>query len=712
MMRTDFSMPLIRAFLPFCLLLILFLGCETVLAQENSADSHGRFFGVGQPKAAQDLPPGRFRQDLESLPAKAKGRALGWLQGFSFPAEDVTSLRVNPDGSVHYADTFTPDAAEASGDEALVENAALDPSEVFQLHSRPGSSNVVFLDFDGHNLTGTGWSIGNLEALPFDPSQNDSPPTVANFTTDELNRIAEIWHRISEDYAPFNIDVTTEEPAVFTPTTGHILFTHDSDATGKLMPSQGAGGVAFVNVFGRSDYAYYSPALVYYTNLAISSHGVPSYNAEAGSHELGHNIGLSHDGVIGGTAYYAGHGNGLVSWAPIMGFSYYNSITQWNKGEYANANNAQDDLAIIAGDLGYVGDDHGDTAALATALVVEANGDILVSSPEMDPDNLLPENKGIIDDRTDVDWFYLDVAVAGSLNMTATPAWHSFTVNERRGSNLDIELALFDSNLTLLAVGEPGDDTSASVTAPVVAGRYYLQVDGVENHTNSDYSDYNSMGMFFLEGSIPAGPPDNTPPSPATMFWQSAPQATGPSSIDMTAAEATDDSGSVEYYFTCVAGGSGCSDSGWQASRSYTASGLDAETFYAYKVRARDGSGNQNGDASTMGDTTDAAPVNQAPVASAAYTPEPAVISKGKAMDVTLDGAGSSDADGTIAAWSWKDASGTVVGETATVTLRLREGTFGYTLTVTDDNGATDNASLSISVTKGGGGGKGKPPKR
>jgi len=176
--------------------------------------------------------------------------------------------------------------------------------------------------------------------------------------------------------------------------------------------------------------------------------------------------------------------------------------------------------------------------------------------------------------------------------------------------------------------------------------------------------------------------------------------------------EATDDSGSVEYYFTCVAGGSGCSDSGWQASRSYTASGLDAETFYAYKVRARDGSGNQNGDASTMGDTTDAAPVNQAPVASAAYTPEPAVISKGKAMDVTLDGAGSSDADGTIAAWSWKDASGTVVGETATVTLRLREGTFGYTLTVTDDNGATDNASLSISVTKGGGGGKGKPPKR
>ena len=129
---------------------------------------------------------------------------------------------------------------------------AAEAEQVFSLHSKPGASNVVFLDFDGHTIEGAAWNDNNvLVALPFDPSENDSPATTANFTQDELNRIFEMWHRISEDFAAFNIDVTTEEPAVFTSTTGHVLFTHDTDAGGQAMPSQGAGGVAWINVFGR-----------------------------------------------------------------------------------------------------------------------------------------------------------------------------------------------------------------------------------------------------------------------------------------------------------------------------------------------------------------------------------------------------------------------------------------------------------------------------
>jgi len=104
-----------------------------------------------------------------------------------------------------------------------------------------------------------------------------------------------------------------------------------------------------------------------------------------------------------------------------MGVGYYRNVTQWSAGEYANANNTQDDLAIIDGKLGYVADDHGNSAAEATPLVVEISGDILVSSPELDPDNVLTENKGIISDRSDVDWFYLDIAEAATFNITATP---------------------------------------------------------------------------------------------------------------------------------------------------------------------------------------------------------------------------------------------------------------------------------------------------
>jgi len=85
------------------------------------------------------------------------------------------------------------------------------------------------------------------------------------------------------------------------------------------------------------------------------------------------------------------------------------------------------------------------------------------------------------------------------------------------------------------------------------------------------------MDMYFLEGNIPVGPVGSTPPSPASMSWQTAPHATGVSTISMTAAEATDDSGS-----------------GWQASRTHTASGLSAYTFYAYTVKAKDAIGNQN----------------------------------------------------------------------------------------------------------------------
>ena len=701
--------------------LLLLLAPCAVFAQGQSGDIHGRSYGIGQPESVQNLPSGQLRQDLENLPAQAKGKALGWLQRFSFPVEDVESLRVRPDGSIHYADTFLSGTEIAATGEPVASSFAADQTQVFLLHSNPGANKVVYLDFDGHTLSGTAWSGSTLVALPFDPSQNDSPPTVANFTTDELNTIAEIWHRVSEDFAAFNIDVTTEEPAVFTSTTGRILFTNHTDASGQAMPSSTSGGVAYVNVFGRSDYvAKYSPALIYYTNLANSSAGLLNYNAEVASHEFGHNLGLSHDGVIFGEAYYAGHGNGSVSWAPIMGYMLDKNVTQWSRGEYPSANNTENDLAIIAGKLGYGSDDHGDSSALATALTVEANGDILVSSPELDPDNVLAENKGIIGDRTDVDWFYFDVVEASSLNITATPAWHSFTRSDARGANLDIELALFDSGLNLLAVDDPDNNTSASLSTSVTSGRYYVQIDGVGNNTNSDYSDYASMGMYFLEGSISTAPVDTTPPSPTTMSWEAAPNATGSTTISMTAVRATDDSGSIEYFFSCVAGGTGCSDSGWQSGRSYTASGLNAGTFYSFTVKARDASGNPNSASSSMGDTTDAQASNQAPIAVASYSPAPAVITKGKTATVTLDGSGSSDSDGTIAGYSWKDSTGAVVGENETVTLKLREGTYAFTLTVTDNSGAVDSSSLSVSVTNsggddggGGGGGKGtgKPPK-
>ena len=286
-----------------------------------------------------------------------------------------------------------------------------------------------------------------------------------SYDQDELDRIGEIWHRIAEDLAPFDIDVTTEEPSVFDSSTGRVLITEDTDETGAAMPYQGYGGVAYVGVWGYSNMQYYQPALVYFDNLGG---GGPTFVSEASTHEAGHNLNLSHDGLNGPNpkSYYYGHGTGFVSWAPIMGVGYNNNVTQWSRGEYTYANNQQDDLAILDGLLGPRPDDHSDVVAGATALYVDGAGTISVTNPETDPDNALTDNKGVIENRDDVDMFAFS-AGAGLATLSVTPAWDAYYRTSRRGANLDVHAALYDEFGTLLAESDPADDTDAYIADPV-----------------------------------------------------------------------------------------------------------------------------------------------------------------------------------------------------------------------------------------------------
>jgi len=65
---------------------------------------------------------------------------------------------------------------------------------------------------------------------------------LAAFSQAELNTIAEVWNRIAEDFAPFNIDVTTQRPAAFGPNVGHILFSNRIDQNGFPIYAHPAGG--------------------------------------------------------------------------------------------------------------------------------------------------------------------------------------------------------------------------------------------------------------------------------------------------------------------------------------------------------------------------------------------------------------------------------------------------------------------------------------
>jgi hypothetical protein len=447
--------------LTICLLL-----CSDVFAQGQSAEH--RTYGVGHPKTTQDLPPGQLRKDLEALTPRARGKALKQLQSQSFPEQDLETLRVSPDGGILYVDPPVTDTTESTP--AL----PIDPDQVFLQHSRPGSTNVVFIDFDGMTITNTAWNK-NADvhvAMPFDPSGNGP-----EFTAEELSRIYHIWQRVSEDYRPFELDVTTEEPATFTPTTGRILVTRSTDENGICIYYCSPGGIAYFNVFGLADYvSYWSPALVFWDNM---SGGTASYSSEASSHEFGHNVGLSHDGIINpdGTvySYYRGHGTGLTSWAPIMGASYYNNVTHWSKGEYTGANNTQDDLAIINRALGYA-----------------------------------PDEDGVIVNSGDVDSQIIDVTGAGLLEATITPIWGAYEspMVERRGSNLDIQATLVDPTGVRVVFDNP-TDTKVDITADVGVGQYTLEITGVGS---VNYSDYDSMGSYLVDYTIT--PDDPNPPDP------------------------------------------------------------------------------------------------------------------------------------------------------------------------------------------------------
>ena len=322
--------------------------------------------------------------------------------------------------------------------------------EIISLQSYPGSPAVMLLDFAGGYTNSWG---GVAYARP----------NVSNEV------IKDIWKRVAEDYMPFNINVTTDiKVFLAAPAASRQRCCY---TTTPITPA----GVAY---FGSWNWGN--------DTVCWSVYNVGKAAAEVGSHEVGHTLGLAHQGQTGGGEYYGGHGGGETGWAPIMGVGYYQALTTWAKGEYANANQPQDQLNTITtanNNVGYRTDDTGNTLATSRYLEVFSNNTVSA--------------EGVVERTGDTDSFQF-TTTGGAINLKVDP------VAPGDWANLATMATIADASGTILATTNAQDDVSSTITTTLAAGTYTFRVIGTGKNDplTNGFTDYASLGYYAISGSV------------------------------------------------------------------------------------------------------------------------------------------------------------------------------------------------------------------
>ena len=590
------------------------------------------------------------------------------------------------DGRLLYIDDFpVPTQAEAASAAPTAAEAPFSTDQTFALHSRPGAKRVIYLDFQGQVVTNSAWNSSyGLSAIDAKPFDLDGVPS--SFSAAELERIQYIWQRVAEDYAPFDVDVTTQEPpadAITRSSSSDLYFgtrvVITQDWTAATSKPCGCGGIAYVGTYDDTTDSY-KPAWVFFNQLGS---GNEKYVAEAISHEAGHNLGLSHDGTST-TGYYAGHGSGATGWAPIMGVGYYKEVVQWSKGEYPGATQTQDDLLVIQNTgVPLRPDDHGDTAAAPTPLDAVANG----SSASL-------SGGGVIGTRTDVDVFSF-TAAPGTMTLNVKPA--------ARGPNLDVSARLYDAAGNLLASSNPVDTLDASLSVTIAsAGTYHLFVDGIgKGDLSTGYSDYASEGEYTITGTVPLSGGGGGGQAPVAVAASNVTSGPAPLTVNFSSAGSRDpDGGAITYLWTF---GDGSTSSSANPAHTYTTPGT-----YTATLKVTDPSGaTATNQVNNITVTPAAAPrVHVAAVTMATSTRYDGSW-RGRAAVKVVDATGKAVSGATVSG-TWSGiVSGTSSGSTAStgkVTLNSQwtqaKGTITFTINGVNAAGYTYDAGANT-ITSG-----------
>ncbi|MEY4476626.1 MAG: hypothetical protein RJA31_130 [Actinomycetota bacterium] len=500
----------------------------------NTLPAFGDFVAAHGTAAIRQANPGISATEIESL------------------SNDSTA-RVNSFGKILFVEGRIDPATVAPL--GITANVTTIPLESFlSLNSRTESSKTIFLDFDGHTVpAGTIWDYpedwgfggsplvaGDYPAFTMDGS--------ATFNSTEKQAIINAWAAVAEDYAMFDVNVTTQDPGqAAIERTG----TADANFGTRALVTPGnsefspvtcdCGGIAYTSVFDESLDTYtginygighdeWQPAFVFVTPSQVSGDSaaqVGKFVSDIATHEVGHNLSLVHDGSFGDadhdeffvdnnldgyddvtgevrTEYLDGYKDGK-NWAPIMGAGYYNGVVQWSNGDYET----YDEQATNPGD------DFDGIASTGLSLLADENFNSSSTAPLLS----YTARDGVIGSRTDVDWYKVQVT-AGNIGI--------YSYAPTPDTNLDTKLTLLDwsglaifstdalsdaseivsSNPALDGVGKyPVAGMDGILNATLPNGTYYIKIEGV-GRTGS-YSDYGSVGQYSIKvrnvsvGAIP-----------------------------------------------------------------------------------------------------------------------------------------------------------------------------------------------------------------
>jgi PKD repeat protein len=560
-----------------------------------------------------------------------------------------SNLRIDSQGRVYALGTSQKGPNESIA--GTTPTAPLD--QTFRLHSKADAPLKIVLNFEGASITGSRWNTTKLRRIAAGAFNTDRR---RGFSAAERTAIQYIWQRVAEDFAPFDVDVTTENTAASALAGKGVVVM----VTPSIKSLCNCALLAHVDSFGSG---YEAPLFVFASNLNGASE---KSVAESISHAVGRSLGLGADPAVTGQSRFEGYGSGADGWAPIMGNASFKELTQFTNGFYQGGdrlwNNFEDEFELMDRYLARRADEAGENLTEAAKLMPAIAGGRARAAVQ-----------GVLQREGDVDVFALDAA-AGNLSVTLAP--------HARGANTRLKLTLLNTG-GVLQPTQQADAAPGSFSWNVPGGTYFLKVEA-----DTATFAYGNLGNYRLSAEYTP----NGGAQPVAVIKASPATGSAPLEVQFDGTGSTDDQEITSYLWTITGGTSTISPS----TNSTTAHTFLAAGTYEAQLTVTDSAGLSN----TTTQTITVTQANTPPVAVIKVTPATGSAPLGVAFDAT---ASTDDQEITSYLWTITGSQPAMTSESPQAqfnTTFLSAGTYEARLTVTDSMGLTSTATQTITVTE------------